>query len=216
MMIRVAVADDHQLVREGIRAVFAQADDIEVVAEATSGEEAVAIAKREQPDVLVMDITMPGLSGIEATARIKQLDLETEVVILSMHSDAAVIREAVRVGARGYVLKGSVADELLLAVRSAHRGATYLTPVASATILAQGADDDRADEPRDHGLTDREREVLGLIGEGLTNRAIASRLGISIKTVERHRTNLMGKLDAHSIVELVRTGIKIGVIELDD
>lgn len=215
-MIRVAVADDHQLVREGIRAVFAQADDIDLIAEATSGEEAVEIAVTDKPDVLVMDITMPQLSGIEATARIKDLGLATEVVILSMHSDPAVIREAMRVGARGYVLKGSVADELLLAVRSAHRGATYLTPLASETMLSEQAEDDETDPSKGHGLTDREREVLGLIGEGLTNRAIASTLDISIKTVERHRTNLMAKLDAHSIVELVRTGIKFGFIELDD
>jgi DNA-binding NarL/FixJ family response regulator len=215
-VIRVAVADDHQLVREGIRAVFAQADDIDLIAEATSGEEAVEIAVNEKPDVLVMDITMPHLSGIEATSRIKGLGLATEVVILSMHSDPAVIREAMRVGARGYVLKGSVADELLLAIRSAHRGATYLTPLASETMLAEHVADDDPDRSNGHGLTDREREVLGLIGEGLTNRAIASKLDISIKTVERHRTNLMAKLDAHSIVELVRIGIRLGFIELDD
>ncbi len=214
-MIRVAVADDHELVRQGIRAVFAQADDIEVVAEAETGEQAVELASRHAPDVLVMDVTMPSLGGIAATARIKELGLSTEIVILSMHSDPAVIREAVRVGARAYVLKGAVADELLLAVRSAHRGATYLSPIASETILAEAADGPE-DDAGDAGLTDRELQVLRLIGEGLTNRAIGSKLGISIKTVERHRTNLMAKLDAHSIVELVRTGIKIGVIELDD
>lgn len=214
-MIRVAVADDHELVRQGIRAVFAQADDIEVVAEAETGEQAVELASRHAPDVLVMDVTMPSLGGIAATARIKELGLSTEIVILSMHSDPAVIREAVRVGARAYVLKGAVADELLLAVRSAHRGATYLSPIASETILAEAADGSE-DDAGDAGLTDRELQVLRLIGEGLTNRAIGSKLGISIKTVERHRTNLMAKLDAHSIVELVRTGIKIGVIELDD
>lgn len=214
-MIRVAVADDHELVRQGIRAVFAQADDIEVVAEAETGEQAVELASRHAPDVLVMDVTMPSLGGIAATARIKELGLSTEIVILSMHSDPAVIREAVRVGARAYVLKGAVADELLLAVRSAHRGATYLSPIASETILAEAADGPE-DDAGDAGLTDRELQVLRLIGEGLTNRAIGGKLGISIKTVERHRTNLMAKLDAHSIVELVRTGIKIGVIELDD
>lgn len=214
-MIRVAVADDHELVRQGIRAVFAQADDIEVVAEAETGEQAVELASRHAPDVLVMDVTMPSLGGIAATARIKELGLSTEIVILSMHSDPAVIREAVRVGARAYVLKGAVADELLLAVRSAHRGATYLSPIASETILAEAADGPE-DDAGDAGLTDRELQVLRLIGEGLTNRAIGSKLGISIKTVERHRTNLMAKLDAHSIVELVRTGIKIGVIELND
>jgi two-component system response regulator NreC len=214
-MIRVAVADDHHLVREGIRAVFAQAADIEVVGEATNGREALTLARAHEPDVMVMDLTMPEMSGIQATEQIRTLGLPTQVVILSMHADPALIREALHVGALGYVLKGSVADELLLAVRAATRGASYLTPAASATMLgddsAGGAD--QGDGPR---LTDREREVLELIGEGLTNRAIGSRLGISIKTVERHRTNLMAKLDVHSIVELIRAGIKLGIIQLDD
>ncbi len=214
-MIRVAVADDHHLVREGIRAVFAQAPDIEVVGEATNGREALTLARAHEPDVMVMDLTMPEMSGIEATEQIRTLGLPTQVVILSMHADPALIREALHVGALGYVLKGSVADELLLAVRAAKRGASYLTPAASATMLgddtAGGADP--GDGPH---LTAREREVLELIGEGLTNRAIGSRLGISIKTVERHRTNLMAKLDVHSIVELIRVGIKLGIIQLDD
>jgi len=215
-MIRVAVADDHHLVREGIRAVFAQERDIDVVGEAANGQDALDLARTTLPDVMVMDITMPELTGIEATAQIRSLGLPTQVVILSMHADPALIREALRVGALGYVLKGSVADELLLAVRSAHRGASYLTPAASATMRGDDPAADATAGDADRRLTDREREVLGLIGAGLTNRAIGSRLGISVKTVERHRTNLMAKLDAHSIVELIRIGIKRGIIELDD
>lgn len=213
-MIRVVVADDHQLVREGIRAVVEQSDDIHVVAEATTGREALDLVLSEKPDVLILDITMPELSGIEVAARVRAECPGVEVVMLSMHADPSVIREAIDVGARGYVLKGSVADELLLAVRSAHRGAMYLTTVASESLLAHG--DDLDDPAEKSSLTDREWEVLGLIGEGLTNRAIGNQLGISVKTVERHRTNLMAKLDAHSVVELVRIGIKLGAISLDD
>jgi two-component system response regulator NreC len=215
-MIRVAVADDHHLVREGIRAVFAQVSDIDVIGEATNGREALDLARDHQPDVMVMDLTMPEMSGIEATAQIRKLELETQVVILSMHADPALIREALHVGALGYVLKGSVADELVLAVRAAERGASYLTPAASATMLADNAANSGEESDEANLLTDRERQVLGLIGEGLTNRAIGSKLGISIKTVERHRTNLMAKLDVHSIVELIRVGIKLGIIELED
>jgi len=213
-MIRVVVADDHQLVREGIRAVVDQAEDITIVAEATTGREALALVQSESPDVVILDITMPELSGIEVAARVRSAWPDVEVVMLSMHADPSVIREAIDVGARGYVLKGSVADELLLAVRSAHRGAMYLTTVASESLLART--DEVADPTERSSLTDREWEVLGLIGDGLTNRAIGSRLGISVKTVERHRTNLMAKLDAHSVVELVRIGIKMGAISLDD
>lgn len=212
MTIRVVVADDHQLVREGIRAVVARADDIEIVGEATSGSEALELARREQPDVMVLDITMPDFSGLEVTETVRHELPDTEVVMLSMHSDPSVIREAIDRGARGYVLKGSVADELLLAIRSAQQGATFLTTVASDSLLL----DDPSREGGRANLTDREWEVLQLIGEGLTNRAIGARLGISVKTVERHRTNLMAKLDAHSVVELVRIGIKLGAITLDD
>lgn len=214
-MIRVLIADDHQLVREGIRAVMAQADDIEIVAEATTGQEALDLTRRERPDVLVLDITMPVVNGIEVAATVRDELPGTEVVMLSMHADPSVIREAIEVGARGYVLKESVADELILAVRSANRGATYLTTVASESLLS-GSGDTPPAGPDAPSLTEREWEVLQLIGEGMTNRTIGTHLGISIKTVERHRTNLMAKLDAHSVVELVRAGIKIGAITLED
>ena len=168
-MIRVAIAEDHHLVRDGIRALLERASDIEVVGEAIDGLEAVALVEKEQPDVVVMDLTMPGLNGIEATVRIGSSDGRTEVVILSMHADPALIRKAMQAGAKAYVLKGSVTEELLLAVRTAHQGATYLSVAA-----------------------------------------------VSVKTVERHRTSLMGKLDAHSIVELMREGFRRGLLELDD
>jgi DNA-binding NarL/FixJ family response regulator len=163
--------------------------------------------------VVVLDITMPGLGGMEALEQLAALPQTCRVVVLSMHEDQTLIRRAMLAGATGYVLKGSVADELILAVRAAARGGTYLSQRAGETIRAGnggGTHDPIA------GLTAREREVLRLIGEGLTNRAIASQLGVSVKTVERHRTAMMGKLDAHSVVDLVRIGIRAGVIQLED
>lgn len=214
-MIRVAVVEDHHLVRDGIRAVIERADDIEVVGEAEDGLAALELVERFTPDVVVMDVTMPRLNGIEATTRLRARPEPPKVVILSMHADPAMVRRAMFAGASGYVLKGSVTEELLLAIRAAHRGATYLSPAASETLI------DTAEEhtgPSDDGveLTNREREVLTLIGDGLTNKSIARKLDISVKTVERHRTSMMAKLDAHSIVELVRAAIRHGFIELED
>ncbi|MGH8923041.1 MAG: response regulator transcription factor, partial [Acidimicrobiia bacterium] len=198
-MIRVVIADDHQLVREGIRMLLDRAGDIEVVGEARSGEEAISLIEEVAPDVLVVDISMPGMSGI-TTSELVTKRHGAEVVILSMHEDEALVRRALASGAKGYVLKGSAADELLLAVRAAARGGMYLSQQASAGLSA--TTDAQEPEPTP-SLTQREKEVLSLIGEGLTNRAIATRLGLSVKTVERHRTSLMTKLDVHTIVELV-------------
>lgn len=214
-MIRVAVVEDHHLVREGIRALIERTDDIEVVGEAGDGVEAIALVSSAQPDVVVMDVTMPRMNGIEAIAEFKSSGADPKVVVLSMHSDPALIRQAMAAGARGYVLKAAVTEDLLLAIRAAHRGATYLSPVASETIHAGVPD--AAGSPRGRvELTKRERQVLGLIGDGLTNKAIARSLGISVKTVERHRTSLMSKMGAHNIVELVRAAIREGFIELED
>ncbi len=212
-MIRVIIAEDHHLVRDGIRALLERADDIEVIGEATDGAEAVALVAEMQPDVIVMDVTMPEQNGIEATRLIRGSGVATEVVILSMHTEAALVRKAVQAGARAYVLKGAVTEELLLAVRSAHRGATYLSPMASESLLEpEIASPSRAADDR---LTARELEVLRLIGDGLTNRAIGKKLSISVKTVERHRTKLMAKLDAHSIVELMREAFRRGLLDVD-
>lgn len=215
-MIDVVIADDHHLVRQGIRALLDRADDIRVVGEASTGRAALDLVEELSPDVLVMDITMPEMNGVEATRELIQREARTSVVMLSMHSDAALIRQAVQAGAMGYVLKGSVADELLIAVRAASTGGTYLTRAASEQVInGKGPHEESGVTSTEASLTAREREVLALIGKSLTNRAIAARLGISVKTVERHRSNLMSKLDAHSVVELVRIGIKSGLIRLD-
>ena len=217
-MIRVVVADDHHLVRQGIRALLEKAGDIDVVGEAADGQEAVELAGRLAPDVLVMDIAMPRLNGIEATGRIRALGLATQVVVLSMHSNEMVVRRALRSGAKGYVLKRSIAEELLLAIRSAVRGEVYLSPAVSAFLVDEFLRDQADVEERDPlgALTPREREVLQLVAEGHTNAAIAQDLVISVKTVERHRANLMAKLKVHDVAGLTRVAIKHGLVFLDE
>lgn len=205
-MIRVVIADDHHLVREGIRALLDRADDIEVVAQASNGREALDLVAAKQPDVLVLDVTMPQMNGIEAAESLRSRGDETAVVMLTMHSDTALFRRAVDAGVRGYVLKGSIADDLILAVRTAHRRGTYFAPEMSESTAP-----DRPENPAVR-LTPREVEVLRLIAEGLTNKAIASHLDISIKTVERHRTAVMRKLDAHTVVELLRVAVREGYV----
>jgi DNA-binding NarL/FixJ family response regulator len=213
-VIHVIVADDHHLVRQGIRALLERAGDIEVVGEAADGQEAIELVQRLTPDVLVMDIAMPRLDGPQATERVRALGVATEVVILSMHSDETLVRQTLRSGARGYLLKRSVTEELLLAVRAAARGEIYLSPAISASILdeflALQADSEEF-RPFDL-LTPREREVLQLIAEGHTNTAIAHMMNVTVKTVEKHRSNLMSKLKVHDVAGLVRMAIKHGLI----
>ena len=210
-MINVVIAEDHHLVRDGIRALLERADDIAVVGEAVNGVEAVDLVASDNPDVIIMDITMPERNGIEAARLINDSGSTTAIVILSMHAEPALVRRAIQAGAKGYVLKSSVTEELLLAVRSVHMGAVYLSPMVSESIHDTGRGRDSDENP----LTPREQEVLNLIGEGLTNRAIASNLSISIKTVERHRTKIMAKLDAHSIAELMREAFRRGLLDVE-
>ncbi len=216
-MIRVAVADDHHLVRAGIRALLEKAGDIEVVGEAVDGLEALELLEAVVPDVLVMDIAMPRLNGIEAVERIQELGLETKVVILSMYSNELLVRQALQRGARVYLLTESGTNELLLANRAASGGGTYLSPAISEALLPEALMSAAEEESPDFDpLTPREREVLLLIGAGNTNQAIARQLGISVKTVERHRANLMGKLGVNNLAELIRLAIKRGLIQLDE
>jgi len=215
-MICVIVADDHHLVRQGIRALLEKADDIEVIGEAADGQEAVELVERLVPDVLVLDIAMPRLNGTQATARVRALGVATQVVILSMHSDETLVREALRSGARGYLLKRSVTEELLLAVRAASRGEIYLSPAISRSIVADLLMFQADYKSGFDLLTPREREVLQLIAEGRTNRAIAQMMQVSVKTVEKHRASLMSKLDVHDVAGLTRIAIKHGLVFLDE
>jgi DNA-binding NarL/FixJ family response regulator len=216
--IRVIIADDHHLVRQGIRALLEKADDIEVIGEAADGQEAVELVEQLAPDVLVMDIAMPRLNGNQAAGQVRALGVATQVVILSMYSDETLVRQALRNGAKGYLLKRSVTEELLLAIRAASRGEIYLSPAISGSIVAdflrlQANADSSGPFER---LTSREREVLQLIAEGHTNSAIAQVLTISVKTVEKHRANLMSKLNVHDLAGLMRVAIKHGLIFLDE
>jgi DNA-binding NarL/FixJ family response regulator len=210
-VIRVLLADDHTLVREGIRMCLEALGDISVVGEASNGREAIDLALQLEPDVVLMDISMPVLSGIDATAQIRKARPAIQVVGLSMYDNEEYVTRLLQAGAAGYVLKRSAATELAAAVRAAHAGEAFLYPSIARRVI----DDylrrlDRA--PAAAGLTPREREILGHIVEGRTNREIAELLTLSVKTVENHRTNLMAKLDAHDRGQLIRAAERLGVV----
>jgi two-component system, NarL family, response regulator NreC len=216
-MIRVIIADDHHLVREGIRALLERSGDIEVVGEAMDGQEAVEMVLRLAPDVLLMDIAMPRLNGMQAVEQLRDSGSPTRIVILSMYSDEILVREALRKGVNGFLPKGSVSDELLFAISAASRGAVYLSPSIPTSVLADITPSDGT-KPQGFAsqLTAREREMLELISKGHTNSQMAAAMGISVKTIERHRTNLMRKLNAHNLVELIRNAIRHGLIHIND
>ncbi|MBI4788389.1 MAG: response regulator transcription factor [Chloroflexi bacterium] len=217
-MIRVLIVEDHHLVRQGIRALLEKAEDMQVVGEARDGQEAVELAERLTPDVVVMDLSMPRLNGNQAAERIRALRLPSQVVILSMYSDEMLVRQALRSGAKGYLLKHSVTEELLLAVRAACRGETFLSSAVSGQIVANvltppGAATEA--EPFDR-LSAREQQVLKLVAEGRTNNAIAQIMNVSVKTVEKHRSSLMQKLDVHDMAGLIKIAMKHGLIFMDE
>ena len=209
-MIRILLADDHALVRHGFRMILAAEPDMEIAGEAGNGREAVELAQKLKPDVVVMDVTMPELNGIEATRRLIELSPRTRVLALSMHKDAVYVREILRAGARGYLLKDSADSDLLAAVRAVAKGEGYLSPGVSDAVLSDYRR--HVTDPLDL-LTSREREVLQLIAEGKTNKEIATSLGLSVYTVEAHRGRLMEKLNLHSTGELVRFAVRSGLID---
>ncbi len=216
-MIRVVIADDHHLVRQGLRALLEKAGDIEVVGEAADGQEALDVVAQLLPDVLLLDIAMPHLNGVEAVGRLQGLGVKTQTLILSMYADDTLVRQALRNGAKGYLLKRAVSDELLLAVRAVGRGDTFLSPEVAGPVVSAlvGAPPRSADLGPLDQLTSRERQVLQLIAEGHTNREIAAHLRLSQKTVEKHRSHLMAKLQTHDTAGLVRFAIKHGLVALD-
>lgn len=213
-MIRIVIADDHAIVRAGIRAVLGGADDLSIVAEAEDGRAALDAVARHRPEVLLLDLTMPGLSGLEALGRVREACATTAVVVLSMHTAAEFVRPALRMGVRGYVVKGAGLDDLVHAVRVVAGGERFLDP--SVASIAEG-DEIEPDRPADDlaQLTPREREILQLIAEGHTNKEIGERLGLSAKTVDVHRTNLMRKLDLHSAQALTRFAIRRGLVGVE-
>ena len=208
--IRILLADDHAVVRQGFKMILAAQPDMEIVGEAANGREAVDLAEQLRPDVVVMDVAMPELNGIEATRRLASSVPHARVVALSMHKDSVYVREILRAGARGYLLKDSGAADLVAAIRAVASGESYLSPAVSNAVL----DDYRrhATNPIDL-LTSREREVLQLLAESKTNKEIAGVLNLSVYTVEAHRGRIMEKLNLHSIGELVRFAVRNGLIE---
>lgn len=210
--VRVLLADDHALVRAGIRSLLQGLPEVEVVAEAGDGHETLRLIAAHRPDVVLMDITMPGLNGLEAAERVVKDYPGVRVIILSMHASEEYVLRALRVGAAGYLLKGADPAELEVAVKAAARGEAYLSPAMSKYVLA----DYRrrlAEEPGPLApLTPRQREVLQLVAEGHGTKAIAQRLGLSVKTVESHRGQLMERLDIHDVTGLVRYAIRIGLV----
>lgn len=209
--IRVLLADDHALVREGLRYVLDADPGIEVVAEAANGAQAVDLACAHGPDVVVLDITMPEENGLRAAARLRALRPDVRILLLSMHDQGEYVREGVRLGANGYLLKDSAGDELRTAIRTVHDGGAFFSPSVVRWLSAE--DEAGPSDPSPLGaITPRERDVLGGVARGLTNKAIAAELGISRRTVEAHRESLMRKLGIHSVAGLTRFALESGLI----
>lgn len=212
--IRILLAEDHTLVRAGIRTLLNRLEGMEVVAEASDGQEAVKLARRENPDLVVMDIAMAGLNGLEATRRIRRESPDCRVLILSMHANEQYVYQALQAGASGYLLKDAATEELELAIQAAMRGQTYLSPRISRQLVEDYLKHGESN-PADQ-LTPRQREILQLIAEGQSTREIAERLHVSVKTVETHRAQLMDRLDIHDVPGLVRFAIRTGVISAEE
>lgn len=209
-MPTIIIADDHALVREGIHALLDRAGDMEVIAEAGDGEEAVRLVEELKPDLLLIDLSMPRLNGIEALQRLTDSGSKTRVIVISIHADEVIVLRALRAGAKGYLLKASFKEELYLAARSAARGQIYLSPQLAEILLTDlisGHEKPVLENPLDK-LSSREREVFQLILEGQTNRQMAKLLNLSIKTVDKHRTNLMKKLNVHDVTGLMHIAVQ--------
>jgi len=209
-MIRVLLADDHAMVRKGFRLILEAQPDMEISGEAGNGREAVELAEKLHPDVVVMDVAMPELNGIEATRRLAASSPHTRVLALSMHKDSVYVREILRAGARGYLLKDSIDTDLISAVRAVAKGDGYISPGVSEAVLSDYRR--HVTDPLDL-LTSREREVLQMIAESKTNKEIAVALNLSVYTVEAHRGKIMEKLNLHSTGELVRFAVRHGLVD---
>ncbi len=214
--IRVVIADDHAILREGVRALLQLHPDIEVVGEAADGLQALTEVERLDPDVVLMDIAMPGLGGIEAALEMKKVGRRAKILILSQYEDREYVRRLLKAGVSGYVLKKSAGKELANAIRAVHRGGLVLDPEVARTAMEEAGPSAPGTSDPYEALTDREKQVLKLVAEGRSNKEVAEVLGISVKTAMSHREHVMEKLGVHNRTELVRFAIKKGVIRVDE
>ena len=215
---KVLLAEDHTIVRKGLRSLLDKETGIEVVGEAEDGREAIVKAKKLHPDIVVMDIAMPGLNGLEATRQIKKRFSDIKIIILTMHANEEYILQSLKAGASGYLVKKAAPAELISAINAVHKGHSFLSPSISRMVIDEYIRRSKEISEGEEGfeqLTVREREVLQLIAEGRKTREIAELLYISIKTVETHRAHIMNKLDIHSTAELTRYAIRKGIISSD-
>lgn len=207
--IRILLVDDHTLVRKGFRLILSQEPDLDVIGEANGGREGVELARRLAPDIVIVDVAMPDMNGVAATRAIVEACPDCRVLILSMYGDAVYVRESLRAGARGYLLKEAIDQDLVTAVRALAQGQSYLSPAVAHTVLT---DYRQMGSPLDQ-LTTREREILQMLAEGLTAKDIASRLDISVYTVDAHRSRILKKLQLNSVGELVRFAMRAGLVQ---
>jgi DNA-binding NarL/FixJ family response regulator len=212
--IRVLLADDHKLVRAGIRSLLERLPDIEVVGEASDGREALRLIGEHHPQIVLMDVSMPGLNGLEATRRVAKSFPDVSVIILSIYSDEEHVYQALRAGASGYLLKGAAIAELELAIRAVAQHETYLSPPVSKLVIMEYVRRTSADSRPTERLSPRQTEILQLIAEGKSMKQIALGLSISVKTVETHRSALMTRIGVRDVASLVRYAVKIGLIDL--
>ncbi len=213
--IRILIADDHAILREGIRALLRLAEDMEIVGEAADGHEAVHEAKRLDPDVILMDVAMPGLGGLEATLEIRKDNPRVKILVLTQYDDREYVSRFLKAGVSGYLLKKAAGADLASAIRAAYRGGLVLDPeIAREALQPSGAAPAAGTVDPYETLTDREKQVLKLVAEGKSNKEIADLLGISVKTAMSHRERMMEKLDAHSRTDLIRFALRRGIIRV--
>jgi DNA-binding NarL/FixJ family response regulator len=208
-MIRVVVADDHKIFKQGLMKLLQSAEDVSVIGEAGEGYETVTLIEKTKPDIAILDISLPGLNGFEIAEEIHKEGIETKVIFLTMHTDLFTAQKAILSSASGYILKDNAFEDLLYAIRAVSSGGKFISPLISDKVLNVYA----AREHKDDILTARETIILRLIASGLTNKQIADKLSISVKTVDTHRTKIMQKLNARKTADLVRYAVKMGIID---
>ncbi len=210
--MKIVLADDHAVVRKGIRAVLASLPGVDVVAEASDGREALALIEKHRPDLAVLDVTMPELNGLDVAARMPKSSPGTKVLILSMHAGEAYVAQALRAGVAGYLLKDAADDELPMAIKAIARGDVYLSPKISRQVVERYVQAGSAPPDPLAGLTTRQREILQLVAEGKSSKEVAALLDLSVKTVESHRSQIMERIGVHDLTGLVRFAIRAGLV----